>query len=97
MLDDYMNISGLGNGGKNRVPGLHAVNSWAGSHRVSPRRGESANETTGKPNRRIQVRGCLGEKGRRVVLIRGPRVLNLKHEARIESMYVTGAPISTRD
>ncbi len=94
---DLMTVGRFGNVGDVLTPARVAVDSWAGNQRVSPRRGESANETTGKTNRRIQVRGCVGEKGRRVVLIRGPRVLNLKHEARIESMYVTGAPISTRD
>src|SRR5260370_8585275 len=74
-----------------------AANSGTGNQRVSSSGGESADETTGETNRRIQVRGWVREEGRRVVLVRGPRVLNLKHEAGIESVYPTGSPISARD
>src|SRR5258708_12981093 len=71
-----------------------AADSRAGNQRAASGRGESADEGTGETNRRIQARECVREKGRRVVLIRSPRVLNLKHETSVEGMYVTGAPIS---
>src|SRR5207244_245038 len=77
---DLMTIRGLGNV-RDVLPAAGvAVDSRTGNQRASSGRSESADERTGETNRRIQVRGWVREKGCRVVLIRGPRVLNLKHE-----------------
>src|SRR4029077_15872737 len=90
---DLMTVRGLGIV-RDVLPAAGvATNLRTGNQRAASGRGESADETTGETNRRIQVRGWVSEKSRRVVLIRGPRVLNLKHETGVESMYVAGAPI----
>ncbi len=94
---DLVTVSGLRNVRDVLPTAGVAADSRTGNQRAASGRGESANERTGETNGRIQVRGWVREKGRRVVLVRSPRVLNLKHETGVESVHVAGAPISAGD
>ncbi len=57
-----------------------AADSRTRDERGTSRSSESADESTGKTDGREQVGGGVREASRRVVLICGPCVLNLKHE-----------------
>src|SRR5258708_38704779 len=74
-----------------------ATDSGTGNQGTASCRRESTDETAGETNRCIQIRGWVREKRRRVVLVRGPGILNLKPEAGVKSMDPTGAPISARN